>query len=117
MLCVFNVRTYTYTQPQPILQSSRTTLEEERERLVSTQSSPPSCAVIKVSMLYGAHRYTQLEDALTSHRKHCERWGCGYEELQHDLTGRKLYSKHYFLLSIMLQELAKPEEERQRWLM
>jgi hypothetical protein len=77
---------------------------------------PPRCAVTKVSMLYGAHKFSQLENALEVHRRHSERWGCGFESLDRDLTTRKLYSKHYFLMSTMLHELSKPEEERQEWL-
>lgn len=78
---------------------------------------PPKCSVKKVSMLYGAHKFEQLEQALENHKKHCMRWGCGLEILDRDLTDRKLYSKHYFLLLKMLQELSKPEEERQEWLL
>lgn len=68
-------------------------------------------------MLYGAHKFTQLEAALELHRRHSKRWGCGFESLKQDLTGRKLYSKHYFLLSIMLHELSQAAEERKQWLM
>jgi hypothetical protein len=66
-------------------------------------------------MLYGAHKFSQLEHALEVHRRHSERWGCGFECLDRDFTTRKLYSKHYFLLSNMLHELSKSEEERQQW--
>jgi hypothetical protein len=78
---------------------------------------PPRCPVTKVSMLYGAHKFPQLEDALEVHRRHSERWGCGFASLDRDLTTRKLYSKHYFLLSTMLHELSKPPEQRQEWLL
>jgi len=83
----------------------------------STPPVPPRCPVTKVSMLYGAHRFSQLEDALELHRRHSERWGSGFVSLNRDLTTRKLYSKHYFLLSTMLHELSKPEEERPQWLL
>ncbi|GAB7363391.1 hypothetical protein MBLNU230_g3669t1 [Neophaeotheca triangularis] len=69
-------------------------------------------------MLYGAHKFQQLEEALESHRRHCTRWGCQFENLDRDLAAtRKLFSKQYFLLSTLLQQLAKPEEERQEWLL
>ena len=68
-------------------------------------------------MLYGAHKFLQLEQALENHQQHCVRWGCELESLDRDLTGRKLYSKHYFLISKMLEELAKPEEDRRKWLL
>jgi len=68
-------------------------------------------------MLYGAHKFIQLEHALESHHRHSQRWGCGFETLDRDLTSRKLYSKHYYLMLTMLHELAKPPEERQEWLL
>lgn len=68
-------------------------------------------------MLYGSHKFSQLENALLSHKRHTERWGCKFEELEYDLTTGRLFSKQYFVMSTMLQELAKPEEERQQWLM
>jgi hypothetical protein len=37
--------------------------------------------------------------------------------LGRDLTSRKLYSKHYYLMLIMLRELSKLPEERQDWLL
>jgi hypothetical protein len=78
---------------------------------------PPRCSVTKVSMLYGAHKLPQLEDALKLHQHHSERWGCEFERLNYDLTPRKLYSKHYFLMLTMLRELSRPPEERQEWLL
>lgn len=89
----------------------------EPQPTTSPQPDNPKCSVTKVSMLYGAHKFEQLEAALDSHRRHGERWGCGFESLDRDLTDRKLYSKHYFLLSMMLRELSRPEEERQKWLL
>jgi hypothetical protein len=97
--------------------------ERPQEQPQQSQPSPAShvasskCSVKKVSMLYGAHKFAQLEQALENHQQHCIRWGCELESLDRDLTGRKLYSKHYFLMSKMLEELAKPEEERQIWLL
>jgi len=75
------------------------------------------CGVTKVSMLYGSHEFPQLQAAQELHRKHSERWVCGWVGLDRDISSRKLYSKHYILLSTMLQELAKPEESRQQWLL
>lgn len=81
-------------------------------------SGRPKCSVTKVSMLYGAHQVPQLEAALRSHQRHSERFGCPFATLEYDvISRRKLYSKHYFLLATMLQELSKPVEYRQQWLM
>lgn len=68
-------------------------------------------------MLYGAHKFPQLEDALSTHERHSKRFSCSFLKLENDITTRKMYSKQYFLMSTMLQELAKPVEERQQWLM
>lgn len=97
-------------EPQPkALQTAQSTS--------SWQSSRPKCSITKVSMLYGDHKFNQLEAALNSHRNHCERWGCEFKTLDRDPSDRKLYSKHYFLLCTLLHELSKPEEERQSWLL
>lgn len=90
---------------------------ETAQSTSSSQSSRPICSITKVSMLYGDHKFNQLEAALKSHRTHCERWGCDFKTLDRDLSDRKLYSKHYFLLSTLLHELSKPEGERQSWLL
>jgi hypothetical protein len=97
-----------HEQPQELQRSHPTPI---------LQPATPKCSVKKVSMLYGAHKFEQLEKALENHQQHCARWGCELESLDRDLTGRKLYSKHYFLISKMLEELAKPDEERQKWLL
>lgn len=112
---------------------SRIGLQNDILGVTSQQSSSPSsknigtftplqpghskCSVTKLSMLYGTHVSPQLEHALLSHRRHSERWGCGFEVLERDLAGRKLFSKQYYLMSAMLRELAKPVEQRQEWLM
>ena len=77
----------------------------------------PECGVTRISMLYGAHKFPQLDAALETHRRHGDRWGCKFESLKRDITTRKLYSKHYFLLSALLRQLSRPEEERQKWLL
>lgn len=68
-------------------------------------------------MLYGAHRFPQLFDAVDSHRKHSHRWGCSFENLEHELTDRPHFSKQYFILLHMLRELAKPADQRKEWIM
>jgi hypothetical protein len=37
--------------------------------------APGLCSVTKVTMLYGSHKFSQLEDALELHRRHSRRWG------------------------------------------
>jgi hypothetical protein len=117
------VQTSPEQHQEPPEKSSEQSHEQPKEQPPPSQPSPnahpasPKCFVKKVSMLYGAHKFEQLEKALENHQEHCLRWGCELESLDRDLTGRKLYSKHYFLISKMLEELAKPEEERQKWLL
>lgn len=106
-----------YTGPSTSLDPSSTSSRMQSPQILPLPSERSSCAVIKVSMLYGAHKFAQLEAALESHRRHSGRWGCTFESLEQDLTDRKLYSKHYFLLSTMLHELSKAPEERKQWLM
>lgn len=109
-----------YAQPETAEQDvshQDATTESPNEPQAQAHSDRPKCDVTRVSMLYGAHKFPQLEEALETHRRHGERWGCRFEGLERDLTTRKLYSKHYFLLSTLLRELSRPEEERQKWLL
>lgn len=46
------------------------------------QQNHPPCPVIKVSMLYGSRRSSQLEAALETHRKYSRRWGCEFAVLE-----------------------------------
>lgn len=112
LLVLFVLSTQSRSNAVPIAEPPRGTSHDSLPLI-----TPPRCSVTKVTMLYGAHKFSQLEDALEVHRRHSHRWGCGFESLDRDLTTRKLYSKHYFLLSKMPHELSKPEEERQQWLL
>lgn len=69
----------------------------------------------KVSMLYG-NPNTLYERALQSHERHAHRWGCPMYILQEDIsTG--FWNKPSYLLSLVIQELAKPASKRLEWLM
>jgi hypothetical protein len=68
-------------------------------------------------MLYDAHKFSQLEDALELHHRHSQRWGGAFEMLGRDFTSSKLYSRHYYLMLFTLRELSKLPEERQDWLL
>lgn len=71
--------------------------------------------VAKVSMLYG-NRNTLYERALQSHRRHAERWGYGMDVLQNDIAVG-YWNKPGYLLSLVIEELAKPVGERVEWFM
>jgi hypothetical protein len=90
---------------------------QEPKQDTQLQTNGQTCDLIKCSMLYGAHKYPQLEAAVASHRRHSERWNCGFRNLEYDLTSRKMYSKEYFVLSTILEELAKPDDQRKEWVM
>lgn len=92
------------SEPEVKLPGSRQ--PEYQEEIKSTQpvSLPPSepsrCPVTKVSMLYGAHKFSQLENALEGHRRHSERWGAKFTSLERDLTTRKLSHDAHLYINI-----------------
>jgi hypothetical protein len=77
----------------------------------SSGSSP----VLKVSMFYGDPEPFYLR-AFKSHEHHAQRWGGAMKVLRRDLVGG-LWNKPAYLLSLVLQELEKPQSERVKWLM
>lgn len=74
---------------------------------------------MKVSMLFGKHQFREMVEAQDTHRRHCERWGCKFASLDHDISHRSdgRYSKQVYLLMVLQEELEKPVEERVDWLM
>jgi hypothetical protein len=71
--------------------------------------------IAKVSMVYGSPN-SLYERALKSHEHHAQRWGYSMKVLQRDIVGG-YWNKPIYLLSLVLQELAKPPSERLEWLM
>ena len=71
--------------------------------------------IAKVSMLYG-NPNTLYEKALESHKHHAERWGYPMKVLQQDMVGG-FWNKPSYLLSLVIEELAKPPSKRVEWLM
>jgi len=55
---------------------------------------PLTWPMTKISTLFGAQKFSQLEDALELHDRRSQRWGGGYEIFGRDFTPRSLYSKH-----------------------
>lgn len=90
--------------------------ESWRETLRSlTVPASNTRRITKVSMLYG-NRNTLYERALQSHRRHAERWGYGMDVLQNDIAVG-YWNKPSYLLSLVIEELAKPVAERVEWFM
>lgn len=72
--------------------------------------------IAKVSMLYGAETNPYYVRALRSHRRHNERWNYGMHILQQDIVGG-FWNKPSYLLSLIVNELAKPPTDRVEWFM
>lgn len=72
--------------------------------------------ISKVTMLYGAEPNPYYVRALRSHRTHNERWNYGMHVLDQDIVGG-YWNKPSYIMSIIVQELAKPPGERTEWLM
>ncbi len=66
-------------------------------------------------MLFGQPSPHYLR-ALQTHFRHNERWGYAMHVLQRDFIAG-YWNKPYYMLALIIQELAKPPEERTEWLM
>jgi hypothetical protein len=75
----------------------------------------PRRRVGKVSMFYGFQN-PYYERALESHKRHAERWNYPMYILEEDIAVG-YWNKPSYVLSLVIQELAKVPEERLEWLM
>lgn len=75
----------------------------------------PRRRIGKVSMLYGFQN-TYYEHALESHQRHADRWNYPMHVLEEDISAG-YWNKPSYVLSLVIQELAKPPEDRLEWLM
>jgi hypothetical protein len=71
--------------------------------------------IAKVSMLYGETNH-MYERALQSHARHGKRWGYPMHVLREDISVG-FWNKPSYLISLVINELAKPAGERMEWLM
>lgn len=67
-------------------------------------------------MLYGDKPKSEYIRAVRSHREHNERFNYAMLVLEQDAVGG-FWNKPLYLLSLIVQELAKPAAERLEWLM
>lgn len=67
------------------------------------------------SMLFG-ETTSYYERALETHLRHCTRWGYSMHILRRNFS-EGYWNKPYYILSLVIQELAKPPEQRTDWLM
>jgi hypothetical protein len=71
--------------------------------------------IAKASMLYGPQNDI-YEAAMMTHNRHNEIFGYEMHVLTRPITDG-YWSKFAYLLSLVVQELAKPEDERVEWIM
>lgn len=71
--------------------------------------------IAKVTMLYGQTNVL-YERALRTHRWHNEKWNYPFHILRHEIAGG-YWNKPSYLLSLIVNELAKPPSERTEWIM
>lgn len=87
------------------------------DRQTSISDEHAGYRVVLQSMLYGNRVVHTFEAALDRHRQYCRRWGCSNEYLYHSIAYPDLYSRFLFMLHRLLEEILKPEDERQEWLL
>lgn len=87
---------------------------------LSSQARPGRSRIAKVTMLYGSTNEL-YERALRTHERHNENFGYPMHVLREQILPgwgpMGYWNKPSYLLSLVLSELAKPEEERSEWLM
>jgi len=71
--------------------------------------------ISKASMLYGPQNDI-YERAIESHKRHNEIHGYSMHVLRRGVTNG-YWNKYAYLLSLVVQELAKPAEERIEWIL
>lgn len=83
----------------------------------STASTGPLSSIGKVTMLYGPWAEDENNQlVLKSHRQHAEKHGYSLHVLDQQ-TMHGMWSKLSYMLQLVLGELAKPEEDRMKWLL
>lgn len=91
-----------------------TSSTRDKRDVARTFNGPGGPRIAKVSMLYGKNPL--YERALRSHHVHNERHNYPMQVLREDVTGG-YWNKPSYLLSLIVQELAKSPEKRAEWLM
>ncbi len=83
---------------------------------VRSKAEPPESRVGKVHAVFGEQRNPVYERALALHQEHSEANGHPMFVLRERILSG-LWSKPAFILGIIVEELARPREERLQWLM
>ncbi|KKK18795.1 hypothetical protein AOCH_006782 [Aspergillus ochraceoroseus] len=80
----------------------------------NAKNNQPLPTVGKVMMIYGGNN-TLYERAIETHQEHSRRLGYPLFILQREILDG-VWNKYAILLSVLLQELAKPSDQRLQWL-
>lgn len=75
----------------------------------------PNSKIGKVMMVYGNSSNEIYERAIKTHEEHCRRLGYPLFVLRNPIL-EGYWNKNAIILSIILQELAKPVDQRLEWL-
>lgn len=87
--------------------------ETAEDRVQAVTKSP---TIAKVTMMYGPHAKDEtMKLIIEGHRQHAARHGHGIHILDRQLL-HGLWSKHAWLMMVMLEEMQKPEDMRTKWL-
>jgi hypothetical protein len=74
-------------------------------------------SISKISMLWGKQADEDVyRRALKTHQTHAERHGYGFHVLQESIA-HHYWNKLYWILAVLVEELAKPEADRVEWMM
>lgn len=99
---------------------------------LSTETSVKVSKIHQVTMILDGDgsEHEMYERALKTHLAHAERWGYETQILREDIVGSGksgrdskghwqsgVFKKPLYLLSLVINELAKPTEERAEWIM
>lgn len=90
--------------------------DHEITRVANEGLVTKSPAIAKVTMMYGPQANDEtIQLIIEGHKEHAARHGHGIHILDRQLL-HGLWSKHAWMLHIMLQEMQKPENMRTKWL-
>lgn len=95
--------------------SWRTALQQKYGAVSGSAESSGPARLVKLSMLYG-NNTELLERALETQQKHSDQWGLEMRVMREDIQ-MEAFNKPSYLLSTIINELAKPHEQRADWIM
>ena len=71
----------------------------------------------QATMIYSTDEHNNVyERAVASHIRHGDRWGQPTHVLRHDIVEAGFFNKPAYLLGLVIDEMAKPNDERADWI-